>query len=226
MAQRIYVAWSGGKDCALSYHQLAGDRRYEIAGILTTVTGDYDRISMHGVRTALLGAQAAELGVPLAKVVIDAGADNDQYESKMRRLLLELRAQGVSAVAFGDIFLEDLRAHREAKLAEVGMAGLFPLWKQDTRALAGRFLDAGFGAILTCVDGRCLDGRFAGRAYDRALLDELPPQVDPCGENGEFHSFVHAGPIFRRPIGVRRGQTVLRDERFWFCDLLADDGSA
>ena len=218
--ERIVLAWSGGKDSALALWELTRRGGCEIAGVLTTVTEGYDRISMHGVRVALLERQAEALGLPLDRVAVTPGGDHEQYESRMRRTLLRLAEQGVTGVAFGDVRLEDLRRRREGKLAEVGMKGLFPLWHRDGRELATSFIEAGFGALITCVDSEHLDRSFAGRAYDESLLRDLPAGVDPAGENGEFHTFVHAGPVFAGPIPVKRGQIVLREGRFWYCDLL------
>ncbi len=220
MAQKVLMAWSTGKDSALALHALRQAGDCEVAGLLTTVTGDYGRVSMHGVRRELLAAQAESLALPLAEVVIGAGASEPDYEAAMAAALEQYRAVGVSGVAFGDIFLQDLRDYRERRLGEVGMKGVFPIWRQDTGELARRFVDSGFRAVVTCVDTEQLDGRFAGRAYDEAFLADLPAGVDPCGERGEFHTFCHAGPIFARPVAHRLGEIVLRDERFMFCDVL------
>jgi uncharacterized protein (TIGR00290 family) len=220
--QKALVAWSSGKDSALALHEVARSGRYEIVSLLTTVTEDYARVSMHGVRRELLRRQAASLGYPLEEVSISKGATDEDYESAMRRTLEKFRDLGVACVIFGDIFLEDLRDRRQSRLAEVGMRAAFPLWKKDTAALARRVIDLGFKAVVTCVDSEALDGRFAGRCFDEALLAELPPGVDPCGENGEFHSFVHDGPIFREPVRCRTGRVVLREGRFYFCDVVPD----
>ena len=220
--EKALVAWSSGKDGALALHDAARSGRYEVVSLLTTVTEDYGRVSMHGVRRELLRRQAASLGYPLEEVSVSKGSTNEDYESAMRRMLEKFRDLGVSRVVFGDIFLGDLRAYREANLAKVDMQAVFPLWKKDTASLARRMIDLGFRAVLTCVDCQALDGRFAGRSFDEALLAELPPGVDPCGENGEFHSFVYDGPIFREPVRCRTGRVVLRENRFCFCDVLAD----
>lgn len=192
---------------------------YDVVGLLTTVTEGYDRVSMHGVRRELLKAQAASIQLPLVEVWIPKDAAEDSYRQQMRSVLEGYVRQGVSAAAFGDVFLADVRAYRERNLSEVGMRALFPLWQQDTQQLALRFIESGFAAIVTCVDTAQLDGSFAGRPYDRAFLADLPAGVDPCGENGEFHTFVHAGPIFHQPIAATVGQTVLRDDRFIFCEI-------
>jgi len=226
VSQKVILSWSGGKDSAMALHEVRRAGRLEVVALLTTVTDDFGRVSMHGVRRELLRCQAASLGLPLREVGIPAGSSNELYEQRMAAALAELAAQGAAGVVFGDIFLADLRKYRQEKLAQVGLAAHFPLWKQDTSKLSRRFIAAGFKAILTCVDTQVLDGRFAGREYDHRLLEELPATVDPCGENGEFHSFVYDGPIFSRPIAVTPGQTVLRDNRFNFCDLLAAEEAA
>jgi uncharacterized protein (TIGR00290 family) len=215
----VLFTWSGGKDSALALYELrrAGG---EVAALLTTVTRDYGRVSMHGVRFELLERQAAAIGLPLEVVYIGKGADNAEYEAAMAERLGYHKEQGVSVVAFGDIFLEDLRRYREANLGRLGLKGVFPIWGRDTHELAASFLALGFKAVLTCVDTRVLGAAFAGREYDARLLAELPGGVDPCGENGEFHTFVYNGPLFREPVAWRRGEVVLREERFCYCDLV------
>ena len=220
MSTRVLMAWSSGKDSAMALHALRQDGQAEVAALLTTVTEDYGRVSMHGVRRELLEAQAQSTGLPLEVVHIPAGCDDATYERRMAAALLRHREAGVGAVAFGDIFLADLRRYREERLAQVGMEAVFPIWRRDTGELARRFIADGFRAVVTCVDGQALDGRFAGRWYDASLLAELPAGVDPCGENGEFHTFACAGPVFRRPIACRLGRTVVRDGRFHFRDVL------
>jgi uncharacterized protein (TIGR00290 family) len=213
------LSWSGGKDSALALWTL---RRalFEADALITTVTGTYKRISMHGVRRELLARQAEVLGIPLVEVVIPPGCVNEIYEARMAEAFAAAPLSAVEAVAFGDLFLEDVRAYREERLVAAGKRGVFPLWGHDTAALALEFLAAGFEATLVCVDPRALDFSFAGRRYDERLLAELPPGVDPCGENGEFHTFVSAGPIFSEPIHVERGKIVKRDG-FVYCDLTA-----
>jgi uncharacterized protein (TIGR00290 family) len=223
MVENVILSWSGGKDSAIALGELSGDPRYRIRSLLTTITEGYDRISMHGVRVSLLDQQAATLGLPLVKVVIPQAGSTEQYESKMREVLTRELANGVTAVAFGDIFLEDIRRYREEQLSKVGMKAIFPIWKRDTRELAAGFIDAGFQAILTCVDSKQLDGSFVGRDFDHSLLRDLPPGVDPSGENGEFHTFVYAGPNFSHPIRIRKGEIVVREDRFYYCDLLPDN---
>lgn len=224
MVQEVILSWSGGKDSAMTFMELSRDPRYKIGSLLTTITAGYDRVSMHGIRVSLLEEQASSLGLPLIKVTIPQGSSNEQYESAMRKTLTRAQTDGVTAVAFGDLFLEDVRRYREEKLSQVGMEAVFPIWKRDTRELANSFLKAGFKAVLVCLDSRFLDRSFAGRAFDESLLADLPHGVDPCGENGEFHTFVHAGPIFNHPILVRPGEIVLRENRFWYCDLLPGQG--
>jgi uncharacterized protein (TIGR00290 family) len=211
------LSWSGGKDSALALWTLHREQR-EPEALITTVTEGYERVSMHGVRRELLARQAHALGVAIVEVVIPPACVNEIYEARMAEAFAAAPLSGVEAVAFGDLFLEDVRAYREERLAAGGKRGLFPLWGRDTTALAGEFLDAGFQARLVCVDPRALDPAFAGRAYDEELLAELPPGVDPCGENGEFHTFVTAGPIFAEPIDCETGEIVERDG-FVFCDL-------
>jgi uncharacterized protein (TIGR00290 family) len=211
------LSWSGGKDSALTLWALRREQ-LEPQALITTVTEGYERISMHGVRRELLARQAEVLGIPLVEVVIPPDCVNEVYEARMAAAFAVAPLSRVEAVAFGDLFLEDVRAYREERLAAGGRRGLFPLWGRDTTSLASEFLAAGFEATLVCVDPTALDPAFAGRRYDEQLLAELPPGVDPCGENGEFHTFVSAGPIFAESIACERGETVER-EGFVFCDL-------
>ena len=217
--EKVLLTWSGGKDSAMALHELEAGGAYEVLALLTTVTEQYDRVSMHGVRTSLLERQAESLGLPVEKVYLGADASNEEYEARMRDKLAYYQAKGVSSVAFGDLFLEDVRQYREENLSRVGMKGLFPLWGRDTSEVARSFIGLGFKAVVTCVDSSQLDGAFVGREFDERFLAELPSAVDPCGENGEFHSFVYDGPLFRAEIGHKRGEIVLRDSRFYFCDL-------
>jgi uncharacterized protein (TIGR00290 family) len=224
MRDKVIVSWSGGKDSALALYELAGG--CEVVALLTTVTEGYDRISMHGVRRSLLERQARALGYPLEKVLVTQACTNDEYEARMRAALSRYRDAGVTAVVCGDIFLEDVRRYREEKLFTVGLKGLFPLWGRDSRGLVRRFLALGFRTVLCCVDTHVLDPAFAGRVYDEGLLADLPAGVDPCGENGEFHTFVFDGPNFARRVDYVTGERCLRHERFGYCDLLpADPGS-
>ena len=218
--KKIIHSWSGGKDSAMALYELLKDDTYEVASLLTVVTKDYGRISMHGVREELLELQAASLGLNLERVFISKDSDNKEYELCMKEVLMRYKKTGVGAVAFGDIFLEDLKKYREERLKEVGMKGVFPIWKRDSRELANTFIELGFKAVITCVDSKMLDGRFSGKPFDRRFLSDLPGGVDPCGENGEFHSFVYDGPIFRNPIPHKLGPTVLRDQRYYYTDIL------
>lgn len=219
MTEKLLVCWSGGKDSAMALWEIRQVGSSEIVALVTTVTEGYDRISMHGVRRRLLEHQVESLGLPLHPVFLSLNATNEEYESKMNEALMGYRAQGIESVVFGDIFLEDIRAYRERNLAKIGMKGLFPLWKRETHELARTFIARGFKAIVVCVDTRVLDPSWAGRMFDEDFLRQLPPSVDPCGENGEFHSFVFDGPIFTRPVRFTVGETVLRDS-FCFCDLV------
>jgi uncharacterized protein (TIGR00290 family) len=216
MREKVLLSWSGGKDSALALHAISQNQRYEIVGLLTTVTEDYHRISMHGVRESLLEQQARSIGLPISKVLISKNGSNEEYESQMKEVLLKSQQSGVNAVVFGDIFLEDIRKYREENLARVGMKGVFPLWGKDN--LPQAFIDSGFKAIVTCVDAKALDKIFVGRLFDGEFLYELPASVDPNGENGEFHSFAYEGPIFRKKISYRIGEVVKRGS-FYFCDL-------
>ncbi|UCD13359.1 MAG: diphthine--ammonia ligase [Thermoplasmatales archaeon] len=219
-SERVLFTWSGGKDSALTLYELQKNHEYEISALLTTITEDYDRVSMHGVRQILLEQQADSLGFPLEQVLISKNASNEEYETKMRNILLEYQKNGVTAVVFGDIFLEDVRKYRENNLAKIGMKGIFPLWKMDTSELAYRFIDLGFKAIISMVDSTILNRPIAGKLFDKQFLSRLPSTVDPCGENGEFHTFVYDGPLFKKRISFKKGHVVLRENRFYFCDLI------
>ena len=220
MKEKAVVAWSGGKDSALALHEILESGRYEVQELLTTVTRDYDRISIHGVRSVLLEQQAKALGFPLEKTFISKGASDEEYESELLKALKRQRDAGVSSMVFGDIFLEDIRKYRERMLVKVGVKGVFPLWKKDTRALARRFIELGFKAVIASVDSEVMVKDFVGRVYDERFLSDLPENVDPCGENGEFHSFVYDGPIFRERVSFTQGVKVLREKRFYYCDLI------
>jgi uncharacterized protein (TIGR00290 family) len=214
----ILLSWSGGKDSALALHALRASEDFEPAGLLTTITEGYDRVSIHGVRRDLLERQAESIGLPLHQVLIPQDCTNEIYEDHLAAALREIKAQGIHQVAFGDLFLEDIRAYRERQMAALGLEPVFPLWMRDTTELARELFQGGFQAVLVCVDTDILDPVFAGRAFDEDLLRDLPADVDPCGENGEFHTFTHAGPIFRTPIGIKLGRVEGRG-RFWFRDL-------
>ena len=213
------MCWSGGKDSSLALQAALQDPTLRVKALLTTVTEGYERISMHGVRCVLLEEQARAIGLPLEQVRIPIQASNDIYEATMGEMLVRYQARGVSRVIFGDLFLQDIRRYRETNLAKLSMRGIFPLWLKDTRQLARDFIGAGFRAILVCIDPKQLDPSFCGREFDLSLLADLPPSADPCGENGEFHTFVYDGPIFRQSVRVMKGEVIQRDG-FWFCDLL------
>jgi uncharacterized protein (TIGR00290 family) len=223
MPPKAFMSWSSGKDSAFAFHEARRQGLADIVGVLTTINEVHDRVAMHGVRHALLDRQIAALGVPAIKVALPSPCSREIYEARMAEACALLKGQGVAHMIFGDLFLEDIRAYREEKLKAADMSGIFPLWRRETRALADDMISSGLEAHLVCVDPRQLDPSFAGRRFDHALLHDLPARVDPCGENGEFHTFVHAGPIFGEPIGCRRGATVARDG-FVFCDVLPDDG--
>jgi len=234
---KALVCWSGGKDSALALRFAREHADLEIVGLLTTFSEEFDRVSMHGVRRELLEAQAAALGLPVWKVFLptpprDAAcalpppagsgfvsfASNNVYEEKMLEALTRARREGIEAIVFGDIFLEDLRAYRERLLQRAGLQGIYPLWGRPTRELMNEFLDLGFRAVVVCVDSARLDSSWSGRSLDPRFLAELPEGVDPCGENGEYHTFVFDGPDFSSPVALSLGRTVLR-EPFCFCDL-------
>lgn len=218
----VLLAWSGGKDAAWTLHVLRRRDDVEVVGLLTTITAECQRISMQGIRRDVLHAQAAAAELPLIEAEIPARCVNEQYEAAMSRALAQAaqRWPGLRTAAFGDLFLEDIRAYREQRCAAIGWRVLTPLFGSDTAALAREMIDGGLRAALCCVDGEQLDARFAGREFDAALLRDLPPACDPCGENGEFHTCVRAGPMFSHPLALERGETVLRDGRFAYTDFL------
>jgi len=219
MKEKVLLSWSGGKDSALALYELYKTENCGVTALLTTISEPYDRVSMHGVHRIFLEQQAKSLGLPLKKVSISKTISKEQYESKMHNVLTEYTKADVSAVVFGDISLQDLREYREEKLSRIGLKAIFPLWKRDTTELAHSFINLGFKAVVTCVDSNVLDQAFVARAFDKQFLSALPPGVDPCGENGEFHSFVYDGPIFRERISHTIGEVVLRENRFYYCDL-------
>ncbi len=219
MPTKTVMAWSGGKDSACALWRLQESGRHAVTGLLTTLTEGFGRISMHGVRQELLAAQADALDLPVYEVWIPQGASNAAYEERMGAAVSQMLADGVEAVAFGDLFLEDVRAYREKMLAPTGLEPVFPLWGAPTAALARRVIADGFRAVLACVDPRAVPAEFAGREYDEALLEDLPPEADPCAERGEFHTFVYDAPNFAAPIAITRGEVVDR-EGFVFADLM------
>jgi uncharacterized protein (TIGR00290 family) len=212
----VALSWSGGKDSALALRALR-ESGVEPCALVTTVTEKYERVSMHGVRRSLLAAQADTARIPLVEIAIPPLCSNDVYEERLATAFASTLAH-VDAVAFGDLFLADVREYREERLRAAGKAALFPVWGLETAALAREFVDAGFEAVIVCVDPQALDASFAGRSFDRRFLAELPSHVDPCGENGEFHTFVHRGPVFGDDVAVERGEIVERNG-FVFCDL-------
>ena len=213
------MSWSGGKDSALALHEVLKAGAYDVRALLTTVTEEFDRVSMHGVRRSLLRMQASSVEVPLEEIWIPKRTTNEVYDARMRDILMKYRKEGVREVAFGDLFLQDVRNYREDRLRQVAMRGLFPLWGRETGKLSREFIELGFRAVVCCIDSRMLTKGFCGRDYDLPFLESLPYGVDPCGENGEFHTFVHAGPIFKKEIAIAKGDVVLRDG-FWFADIL------
>ena len=215
---KAVVSWSSGKDSAFALSEVRREGSLDVVGLLTTITRDFHRVSMHGVRESLLDAQAGAAGLPLHKVEIPSPCPNPVYEAAMGAAVARLRAEGVTHLVFGDLFLPDIRAYREARLAGTGIAPVFPLWARPTSTLARAMIESGLEARVVCLDPKKLPRSWAGRRFDPAFLRELPPGVDPCGENGEFHTFVSAGPMFSRPIRVEEGETVERDG-FVFTDL-------
>jgi uncharacterized protein (TIGR00290 family) len=222
--ENIWLSWSSGKDSAWSLHTLRQGNEYEVVALLTTINQAVGRVAMHAVREELLEAQAAALGLPLVKVFIPSPCPNEAYELAMAQAMVRARAEGISRIAFGDLFLEDIRKYREEKLASVGMEPVFPIWGIETRALAREMVHSGLRALVTCVNPKLLDPRFAGRIFDEQLLAELPESVDPCAERGEFHTCVYAGPMFKKPLPVRAGEIVTRDG-FVFADALLSEAA-
>jgi uncharacterized protein (TIGR00290 family) len=222
---KAWLAWSTGKDSAWALHTLRQRREFDVVALLTTVNRTHARVAMHAVREALLEIQARAAGLPLITVPIPSPCPNEVYETAMAAAMKRAQEEGVTHVAFGDLFLVDIRRYREERLAPTGITPLFPIWRSDTRALAKEMLAAGLRAIITCVDPTRLSREFAGKIWDESLVGELPPGVDPCGENGEFHTFAFAGPMFLQTICLEPGQIVERDG-FVFADVLPCEGAA
>jgi uncharacterized protein (TIGR00290 family) len=220
MAEKVVVSWSSGKDSALALCAVQSLNDCEISALLTTLVNDDGRIGVHGLRRILLKRQALSCGYPLEEVFLPEGAANEQYEAALDKVLEKHREKGVSSVVYGDIFLEDIRKYREKHLEKTGMKALFPLWHRDTSGLAREFIDLGFKAVITSVDSRILDRGMLGRLFDRQFLSELPPGADPCGENGEFHTFVFDGPIFHECIRYAVGEVFPDRNHFYYCDLI------
>lgn len=217
---KAILSWSGGKDSALALYYVQKNSKIKVKSLLTTLTDKFDRISMHGVRRELVERQAAQLNIPIELVYLPADCSNEGYGSIMARKMRQFKKEGINTVIFGDIFLEDIRRYREENLSKVGIEAQFPLWNNSTEKLAIKFIDLGFRGIITCVDSKYLPKEFIGRHFNHDFLSDLPDDVDPCGENGEFHSFVYDGPIFEHPITFALGEIVLRDNQFYFVDLL------
>jgi uncharacterized protein (TIGR00290 family) len=227
MKEKVIFNWSGGKDSALALYKMLRSEEFDVAWLLTSISSAYQRISMHGVRVGLVEAQAERIGIPLVKMETPEMPSMDNYDREMKKTLMMLKNLGATSAAYGDIFLEDLRKYREEILAELHLKPQFPIWKISTQELLVEFLDLGFKTVVVCVNEKVLDKSFAGRVIDRDFIKDLPSGVDPCGENGEFHTFVYDGPIFSSPIKFRIGEivrrqyeTVTADSGFWFCDLL------
>lgn len=226
--------WSGGKDSANALYKVFKEKEYDVKCLLTSVCEEHERISMHGVRTILLDKQIMRIGIPLQKLHIPESASMETYNNAIEKRLMRFREEGITHCVCGDIFLEDLREYREKQLAKAGLLAVFPLWKMNSRKLVHEFIDAGFKAIVTCVDERCLDKSFCGREITDEFINDLPESVDPCGENGEYHSFVFDGPIFSEPVHFSKGEIVYKkytshstddihknvENGFWFCDLI------
>jgi uncharacterized protein (TIGR00290 family) len=219
MKKKVLLSWSSGKDSAWALHVLRQQDRYEIAGLLTTINSAFDRVAMHGTRRALVEMQAEAAGLPLVATPLPWPCSNVDYELAMQRVCDQALAQGITAIAFGDLFLADVRAYRERQLHGTGLEPLFPIWGCPTDELARNMVASGLRAKVVCVDPKQLSPSFVGRDFDQSFLDDLPTAVDPCGEQGEFHSFVFAGPMFSRELAIVTGKKVERDG-FWFCDVL------
>lgn len=243
--KKAYFNWSSGKDSALALYKILKEKEYKVDKLVTNVNQDFQRVSMHGLHESLLDAQAKSLGIPLEKIEFPADVTMDLYNQKMKEKTTQLKSEGYNHVIFGDIFLEDLRKYRDTKLKEVGIKGVYPLWKKDTKELLKEFLDSGFKTITVCVNAKLLGKEFVGRVIDEEFINDLPNDIDVCGENGEFHTFCFDGPIFKNPIEFEIGEKVLKsytlhkdendnchqetsqknntknyDTSFWYCDLI------
>lgn len=224
MVEEMVLFWSGGKDSALVLHQIQSCGDYTVVALLSTFIEEEDRLSAHGVRRALLEDQVKALGYDMVTIYLPEERSNVQYEERVTGALSPFASEGIKYAGFGDIFLEDVRKYREERcLAPVGMEGVFPLWGVDTTELAERFIDLGFKAVITCVDTKMLASKFVGLEYDRRFLADLPSHVDPCGERGEFHSFVYDGPLFSRRVAWKAGEVSTKEGRFCYCDLVPEE---
>ncbi len=222
MKKKTLLSWSSGKDSAWMLHLLKQDPDIEIAGLFSTINNEFNRIAMHSTRAELAEQQAECAGLPIKFIPLPYPCTNVQYEAIMNEFIKEVKREEIEYFAFGDLYLESVRNYREKNLAGTGITPLFPLWKKDTKKLSSEMIDAGLKAIVTCIDPKCLPKEFAGRNYDKDFLQQIPAGVDPCGENGEFHSFVFAGPMFHKKIDIRVGETVTRDG-FVFTDIIQDE---
>jgi uncharacterized protein (TIGR00290 family) len=220
--EKILLAWSGGKDSALALYEILKTNNYKVIALLTTVTEEYNRISMHGIREELLWEQSYSIDLPLEKVSLQPDCSNEIYEKQIEKVLLKYIEKGITGVAFGDIFLEEVRKYRENQLKRVNLKPIFPLWGKKSHNVSKEFINNGFKAILSCVDTEMLAPEYSGRLYDESLLNDFPDHIDCCGENGEFHSFVFDGPIFRYPVQYSIGEKVLRDNRFYYTDFIPE----
>src|ERR1700690_152419 len=218
--EKVLISWSGGKDCALALHEILSDRQYQVVGLLTTVTGNYERIDMHDIRCSLIESQAESLGFPWERVPISSHTSNADYEPSFVQSLRKYKELGVTSVVFGDIFRNDLRKYRELNLARLGMKGIFPLWERDDFQIMESFIMLGFKAIVVSINTHALDSRFVGRIIDWKFIFDFPKTADVCGEHGEYHTFVYDGPIFKKAIPYKVGETLLRDNHFNYCDLM------
>lgn len=225
---KTLLNWSSGKDAALAYYMLQKDSKYDIVSLLTTVNAEKDRVVMHGVRKELLLLQADRMNIPISTIELPASPSNDVYTACMEKALLNFIEQGVTTAAFGDIFLEDLKKYREKQLTQIGLKATFPLWGRDTKELIGLIEETGIEATVICVDGSVLDKEFLGRKIDSSFINDLPHGVDPCGENGEFHTFVYNAPYYRESIQIEMGEVVHKhyqhdkeDKGFYFLDIVA-----
>lgn len=219
--KQVLMSWSGGKDSCMALYEVQQSHEYQVIALLTTITEDYGRISMHGVRRELLEMQVTALGLPLQRILITRGAANEEYERKFIDACAGYINEGIDSIIFGDLFLEDIKRYRDEFLVRHKLRGVYPVWRRNTREFIDRFIELGFKAIVTCVDARALGPEFAGRIVDESFVSSLPSSVDPCGENGEFHTFVFDGPNFKQPIPFREGE-ILQREGFWFCDLVPE----
>jgi uncharacterized protein (TIGR00290 family) len=218
--EKVLISWSGGKDCALAMHEILSSRQYQVVGLLTTITGDYDRIDMHDIRCSLIERQAESIGLPWEKVSISSHTSNADYEPSLVGALRKYQDLGVTSVVFGDIFREDLRKYRVLNLARLRMKAIFPLWKRDDFQLMESFITLGFKAIVSSINTHALDSRFVGRIIDWKFIFDFPKTADVCGEHGEYHTFVYDGPIFKQSVSYKVGKTLLRDNHFNYCDLM------